>query len=315
MATCTRTVWKVLAGCQLLRAGGSVYTATSQNVPRSLSARTFASVKAQRKGKKTEEKEEQKVKKVIDDKDRHKPFGKTAWVPVDDVYVLRYYPRAIYDAGEAIDMLKGFQVLDFTAPDQPVYMDLRLDMKLEKKKKKVESFTSSLHLPHPFTTEMNKVLVFTQDADQAKFALENGAAFAGGEDLIQEVFYDNISADYYVAVPDILPKLMPLKNKLRKQFPRRSTGSVNDHILQMLDLFKTCHSIMVENDCYVRTQIAVLNMPKEHILANMKTVLADVCSHRPANLGPFIERAIISSQTSEALWLKTEDLLPSQEQE
>lgn len=54
-------------------------------------------------------------------------------MPVDDVYILRYYPRTIYDAAEAIDMLKNFQKLDFTPHEQPVYIDLRLNMKLEKK--------------------------------------------------------------------------------------------------------------------------------------------------------------------------------------
>lgn len=79
------------------------------------------------------EKEVKKEKRVIDDKNRHKPFGKTAWAPVDDVYVMRYYPRTLHDPAEAIDMLKKFQALDFTPHNQPVYIDLKLDMKLEKK--------------------------------------------------------------------------------------------------------------------------------------------------------------------------------------
>ncbi|XP_039859425.1 39S ribosomal protein L1, mitochondrial-like [Simochromis diagramma] len=67
---------------------------------------------------------------------------------------------------------------------------------------------------------------------------------------------------------------------------------------------------MVESDCYVRSQIATLDMPSEHIFANLQTILVDVCSHRPASLGPFIERAIIASHTSEAVWFKSEDVLP-----
>lgn len=94
----------------------------------------FLFVRAQKKDKKEDtEKEEKKQKRVIDDKDRHKPFGKTAWAPVDDVYIMRYYPRTIYGAADAIDMLKNFQMLDFTPHKQPVYIDLRLNMKLEKK--------------------------------------------------------------------------------------------------------------------------------------------------------------------------------------
>lgn len=307
----------LLAGCQrhLLRPGAPACTGASQIAPRNQPVRTFAAVKAVKKSKKEDtEKEEKKRKSIIDDKDRHKPFGKTAWAPVDDVYIMRYYPRTIYDAADAIDMLKNFQVLDFTSPQQPVYIDLQLNMKLEKKKK-VDPFVSTVHLPHPFRTETNKVLVFTEDAAQAKVALDNGAVFAGGAELIQPILDDEISADFYVAVPDMLPKLVPLKNKLRKKFPKSKRGSVGIHISKMLELFKTGHEYMVESECYIRTQIATLDMPKEQIFTNLQTILMDVCSYRPAKLGPFVERAIIASHTSEALWFKSQDVLPKPAEE
>lgn len=90
-------------------------------------------VRAKKKGKTEVKAESKKEKKVIDDKDRHKPFGKTAWVPVDDVYILQYYPKPMYDVSEAIDLLKNYQKLDFTPHEQPVYIDLQLNMKLQKK--------------------------------------------------------------------------------------------------------------------------------------------------------------------------------------
>ncbi|XP_072243018.1 large ribosomal subunit protein uL1m [Leuresthes tenuis] len=313
MATCARTMWKVLAGCQrhLLSASGPTSAGVSHTAPRNLRVRTFAAVKALKKDKKKEdaEKEEKKEKIVIDDKDRHKPFGKTAWAPVDDVYVTRYYPRKSYSPAAAIDLLKKFQMLDFTPLNQPVYIDLRLDMKLEKKKR-IDPFVSTVHLPHSFKTEKNKVLVFTEDPNQAKVAQDSGATYAGGVELIQQILDDEVSADFYVAVPDILPKLVPLKNKLRKKFPKSKRGTVSNNIPLTLELFQTGHEYLVESDCYIRTQIATLDMPTEHIFANMQTVLIDVCSHRPANMGPFIERAIITSQTSEAVWFKSEDVLP-----
>ncbi|MEE6460299.1 hypothetical protein FKM82_000913 [Ascaphus truei] len=52
---------------------------------------------------------------------------------VDDVYIARNYPKPLYEIETAVDMLKTFQKLDFTYPGQPVYTQLRLDMKLEKK--------------------------------------------------------------------------------------------------------------------------------------------------------------------------------------
>lgn len=89
--------------------------------------------RAQKKEKKDDKVEEKKTRKVTDDKDRHKPFGKTAWAPVDDVYILRHYPRTICSAADAIDMLKRYQALDFTPENQHLYIDLLLNMKLEKK--------------------------------------------------------------------------------------------------------------------------------------------------------------------------------------
>lgn len=100
--------------------------------------------------------EEKKEKRIIDDKDRHKPYGKTAWVPVDDVYVKRFYPRTIHSAADSIDMLKRFQKLDFTPANQPVYIDLRLDMKLEKK---VVYFKSALKAKRGFIQSKQQLIL------------------------------------------------------------------------------------------------------------------------------------------------------------
>lgn len=87
------------------------------------------------KSKKGEEdnKKEIKQKRVIDNTGRHKPIGYVAWEPVDNVYMLKFYPKPSHDVDTAVDMLKEFQRLEFTPPDQTVTLDLRLDMKLEKK--------------------------------------------------------------------------------------------------------------------------------------------------------------------------------------
>uniref|UniRef100_A0A3Q2YHZ3 Mitochondrial ribosomal protein L1 n=1 Tax=Hippocampus comes TaxID=109280 RepID=A0A3Q2YHZ3_HIPCM len=272
-----------VVGCQRqLRSGGvsSFPTFPSNNVH----VRAFAAVKTLKKGKKAEAAapEVKKEKRVVNDTNRHKPFGKTAWAPVDDVYVLRHYPRTIYSAVDAVELLKSFQGLDFTPHDQPVYVDLKLDMKLEKKKK-IDPFVGTLHLPHPFKTDVNKVLVFTEDANQARVAHECGAAFVGGTELIQQV------------TAFFIPLLQ---------------GSIGINIPKMLSLFRTGHEYGVESECYVRTQVATLDFPTQHILANLEIILTDVRSHRPADMGPLIERAILSSRTSEALWFNSESVLP-----
>lgn len=44
--------------------------------------------------------------------------------------------------------------------------------------------------------------------------------------FLLQILDDEVSADFYVAVPDILPKLVPLKNKLRKKFPKSKRGTL-----------------------------------------------------------------------------------------
>ncbi|KAF5905598.1 39S ribosomal protein L1, mitochondrial-like, partial [Clarias magur] len=294
MAASARSLLRVLAGCQrqLLIPRASSALCPLQNVAghhpmRSYAAAAVKSAKKERrveKGAAKEVKPEEKKKKEkqkIDDTGRHKPYGLTAWEPIDDVYVVRHYPKPVYDADVAVDMLKSFQKLDFTPEDQPIYIELKLDMKLEKKKK-VDPFVSTVHLPHLFKNNLNKVVVFTEDPEEARVATEHGASIVGGAELVEKILEDEVTADFYLAVPDIIPKLLPLKNKLRKKFPKSKRGSVGVNIPKMLQLFKSGHEYMVERDEYVVTQVGRLDMPKEQILENMRIIVQDVASHKPA---------------------------------
>lgn len=243
------------------------------------------------------------------DTDRPKPYGYTAWKPTDDVYVARYYPKPTLEPETAIEMLKTFQRLDFSNPAQYVYVELKLDMKLEKKRK-VDPFVGYLHLPFPFVKERNKVLVFTEKAEDAEIARNSGAAFVGGIELIPQILNDEIQADFYIATPDIIAKLNILKNKLRKKFPKTKRGSVGSDVANMIKLFETCYEYVVENECVVLTKIATLDMPVEHIAANLDALVKDVCKHKPLSFGPFVERALITSSTSECIFIDCQKFFP-----
>ncbi|XP_072261486.1 large ribosomal subunit protein uL1m [Pyxicephalus adspersus] len=245
------------------------------------------------------------------DTSRNKPFGLTAWKPVDDVYVARYYSKPIIQPETAVEMLKTFQRLDFTSPDQEVHLQLKLDMKLEKKRK-VDPFVGYVHFPFPFVKKLNKVLVFTEKAEEIELAKNHGAAVVGGAELIPEILNDDVHVDFYIATPDIIPKLNILKNKLRKKFPKAKRGSVGNDIANMIKVFENCYEYMVERECLIRTKIATLDMPLEHIIANMDTLIKDVCEHKPLNFGPFVETAILSSNTSEALYIDFQKFVPQE---
>uniref|UniRef100_A0A8B9NV98 Large ribosomal subunit protein uL1m n=1 Tax=Apteryx owenii TaxID=8824 RepID=A0A8B9NV98_APTOW len=234
--------------------------------------------------------------------------------PVDDVYLTWCYERPSYDVEVAVGMLKKFQELDFTYPKQHVYVNITLDMALQKKKK-VDPFASIVLLPYRFTDEMNKVLVFTENKEEAEIAQQNGAAIVGGVELIKWILEDEIKMDFYVAVPEIMPKLIPLKSKLKRKYPSARRNSMGHDIPKMLQLFKEGLEYAVEEEHLIKTRIARLDMPTEQIVANLNAVIQDICTFKPSSYGPFVQKLVIRSSTSEGLLLNLDGLLPQVQKE
>ncbi|NWQ99044.1 RM01 protein, partial [Paradoxornis webbianus] len=232
--------------------------------------------------------------------------------PVDDVYLTWLYRRPSYGLEQAVGMLKRFQELDFTHPKQFVYISAFLDMALQKKKR-VDPFSSSVTLPHRFTDEVNKVLVFTENAQEAEVAREHGAAIVGGVELMKWILEDEVQADFYVAVPAIIPKLLPLRNKLKRKYPSTRRNSIRSDIPKMLQFFRECHEYAVQDENVIKTRIARLDMPTEHIIANLKTIIHDICTFKPPNFDPIVQRLVIRSSTSEGLLLNLDGILPQVE--
>ncbi|NWS23521.1 RM01 protein, partial [Polioptila caerulea] len=278
-------------------------------VPAVVSAATARAYAAAAKtAKKDAQKDAKRARqeKVKESRPRRRPLMSE---PVDDVYLTWLYRRPSYQLEQAVGMLKRFQELDFTHPKQFVYINVSLDMALQKKKK-VDPFSSSVTLPHRFTDEVNKVLVFTEDEQEAEVAREHGAAIVGGVELIKWILEDEIQADFYVAVPAIIPKLIPLRNKLKRKYPSTRRNSLGSDIPKMLQFFRECHEYAVQDENIIKTRIARLDMPTEHIIANLKAVIHDICTFKPSNLDPIVRKLVIRSSTSEGLLLDLDGILP-----
>ncbi|NXA89507.1 RM01 protein, partial [Melanocharis versteri] len=279
-------------------------------VPAAATARPYAAAaKTAKKDAKKDAKRSRQEKVKDEPRPRRRPLMAE---PVDDVYLTWLYKRPSYELEQAVGMLKRFQELDFTPPKQFVYINVSLDMALQKKKK-VDPFSSSVTLPYRFTDEVNKVLVFTENEQEAEVARQHGAAIVGGVELIKWILEDEIQADFYVAVPAIIPKLIPLRNKLRRKYPSIRRNSLGSDIPQMLRFFRECHEYAVEDESIIKTRIARLDMPTEHIIANLKTIIHDICTFKPSNFDPIVRSLVIRSSTSEGLLLKLDGILPEAE--
>ncbi|XP_054846108.1 39S ribosomal protein L1, mitochondrial [Eublepharis macularius] len=231
--------------------------------------------------------------------------------PTDDVYLTWYYQRPVYEAEVAVDMLKKFQQLDFTDPRQHVYADFTLDMAKDTKKA-VEPFAAAVLLPYQFVDDFHKVVVFTENADEAALAKEHGAVAVGGSELVKSILGGHLEADYYVTVPSMIPKLTTLRPVLKDKYPKSKNGSVGYDIPKMLNFFRACCEYTVERDNLIKTCIATLDMPNDQIVANLDAMVKDVCKYKPLSYGSFVTRLIIRSSTSEGLGLKFERFLPQE---
>ncbi|XP_039565421.1 39S ribosomal protein L1, mitochondrial isoform X1 [Passer montanus] len=280
-------------------------------VPSPASARPYAAAAARAAKKEAKRSRQEKGKEAAREKPlpRRRPLMSK---PVDDVYLTWLYRRPSYGLEQAVAMLKRFQELDFTHPRQFVYINVFLDMALQKKKK-VDPFSSGVALPHRFTDEVNKVLVFTENEQEAEAAREHGAAIVGGVELIKWILEDEIQADFYVAVPAIIPKLIPLRNKLKKKYPSTKRNSLGSDIPRMVQFFRECHEYSVQDESVIKTRIARLDMPTEHITANLKAIIHDICTFKPSNFDPIVQRLVIRSSTSEGLQLNLDGILPQVE--
>ncbi|XP_007437121.1 39S ribosomal protein L1, mitochondrial [Python bivittatus] len=231
--------------------------------------------------------------------------------PKDDVYLTWCYQRPVYDTEVALELLKKFQPLDFTSPTQELYADITLDMALDKKKT-LGPFISTFLLPYRYTDVIPKILVFTEDPEEAILATENGAAIVGGVELIKPILNEEIEADFYITVPEMSTKINPLRNFLKQKYPATRNGTITYNIAETLNFFKICHEYSVTDDNLIQTPFAMLDMPNDQILANLDTIIKDICKRKPLKYGPFVTSMSIRSSTSEALDVKVEQFLPKE---
>ncbi|XP_058049085.1 large ribosomal subunit protein uL1m [Ahaetulla prasina] len=178
--------------------------------------------------------------------------------------------------------------------------------------KSVGPFISTLLLPYRFTDTIPKILVFTQDSKEADLAIENGATIVGGIELIKPILNEEIEADFYIAVPDITTKINPLRNFLKQKYPSIKNGTITYNIPETLNFFKVCHEYEVTNDNLIQTPFAMLDMPNDEILANLDSIIKDICKRKTSKHGSFVTSMRVRSSTSEALDVKFEQFLPEE---
>ena len=176
-------------------------------------------------------------------------------------------------------------------------IDLSVHLNLDTKKAD-QQFRGSFSMPHG-TGRTLRVIVFCDDADKTKLALDAGAVKAGGEDLVNAVNDGFMDFDVAVATP----KMMRFVGKLGKVLgprglmPSPKSGTVTDDVGSAVKEFKA-GKIEYRTDAQgnVHVRVGTSKFSADQLAANINAFMSHVADHRPSSVkGEFIRHAAVSS--------------------
>jgi large subunit ribosomal protein L1 len=157
-----------------------------------------------------------------------------------------------------------------------------------------QNIRGSVSLPHG-TGKLVRVAVFTEDADAAKNALESGASFAGGEELVDQIVEGNLSVDSFdrsiasQGIMGYLSKKLARTLGPRGLMPNAKVGT----LVKSSDELDSVIKAQLAGQAQFRTDKAGIihvgfgkaSFGKEKLLDNLKEVIAELYRNKPEAYG------------------------------
>lgn len=192
---------------------------------------------------------------------------------------------------EAIDILKKCPPVKF---DQSVDISLKMGVDIKKADQQVRGTVS---LPYG-TGKTIKVLVFAK-GDAVKQALDAGADYAGGDDLIEKVKNGWVDYDVVVSTPEFMREVGKLGKVLgpRGLMPTPKAGTVtNDPSKAIKELKAGKIEFKIDKNGLINNMVGKLSFKAEELIENIKTLVLAINRAKPSGAkGVYIKSLAISS--------------------
>lgn len=224
----------------------------------------------------------------------------------DNVLLSFKYRDPIVTVSEALSYHREqMSPVIFNNPTAPVRLRLDINMTTEKKRRFIQPRKFIVQMPHMFAVSHKRfVLAFTDDITTHALAKDAGAEIVGGVDLIKKVIKGTFRTDdfdYIVAHENVLNSLVSIRALVRGKFPSPVNGCLGTDIVALVRHVMTGVEINVEQDdthpAYgvIDVVVGTLDMPDEHLEANIQTVFKEINNIRPSTkkLGHFVDRAMV----------------------
>ncbi len=198
----------------------------------------------------------------------------------------------VYSKEEAVKLVKETSPTTFDGTIE-VAMRLNLDTK-----KADQQLRGAIVLPKG-TGKTQKVLVIAKE-ENAKKALEAGADYAGGAEMLEKIEKENwFDFDTMIATPDMMPLLGKLGRVLGPKglMPNPKTGTVTVDVQKAVEEVKA-GKVEYRTDSFgnVHGVIGKASFSEEDLLENLNAFVAQILKIKPATVkGDYIKNIAIAS--------------------
>ena len=197
-----------------------------------------------------------------------------------------------YTKEEAVKLVKETSTSTF---DGSVEVAIRLNLDT---KKADQQLRGAIVLPKG-TGKTQRVLVIAKD-DNAKKALEAGADYAGGMEMLEKIEKENwFDFDTMIATPDMMPLLGRLGRVLGPKglMPNPKTGTVTTDVVKAVEEVKA-GKVEYRTDSFgnIHAVIGKASFSEEDLLENLNAFVAQIMKIKPATVkGDYVKNIAISS--------------------
>jgi large subunit ribosomal protein L1 len=201
----------------------------------------------------------------------------------------------LYDLKEAVELIKNIKGRKF---DETVELAVNLGID---PKQTDQNVRGTVVLPHSLGKQV-KVLVFTKNE---KEALEAGADYAGGEELVNKILGGWIDFDTVIATPDLMGMVSKLGKVLgpKKLMPNPKLGTVTFDIARAVKEAKA-GKVEIKNDKggVVHVVLGKKSFEANKLIENFNAIMEKIKSLKPAkSKGQFLKSAYISTTMGPSL--------------
>jgi len=200
-----------------------------------------------------------------------------------------------YTLGEAVPLL---QKIKFAKFDETVEVHMRLGVD----PKHADQMVRGTVLMPNGLGKSKKVLVIAS-GDKIKEALEAGADFAGGEDMVNKIQSENwVDYDAIVATPDMMRSVGKLGKVLgpRGLMPNPKTGTVTVDVVKAINEIKAGKvEFRVDKTGIVHAPVGKISFTNAKLIENANALIQAVLKAKPAAAkGKYVKSATVCSTMS-----------------